>query len=169
MDALSLWLDDYGDIYSDFDSRHYLKRRVSEDFIRELKIASRNLEDPVNVLVLLLPKEKRKDASEKIINDSLRDHFLGEYYIHANNLRKKSGKNLLFFITGILAMCANVFITYTTKNTLVTSSLKVLLEPAGWFFLWISLDFLFYDFSDLKKERDFYKKLSELNIHFKSA
>ena len=24
---LSLWLDDYDDIYSDFDSRNYLKRR----------------------------------------------------------------------------------------------------------------------------------------------
>ena len=28
---VSLWLDDFNDIYSDFDSRHFLKRRISDD------------------------------------------------------------------------------------------------------------------------------------------
>ena len=37
MADISLWLDDYDDLFSDFDSRNYLKRRVSEDFLEELK------------------------------------------------------------------------------------------------------------------------------------
>ena len=37
MAELNLWLDSYDDIYSDFDSSHYLKRRISEDFLYELR------------------------------------------------------------------------------------------------------------------------------------
>ena len=47
--------------------------------------------------------------------------------------------------------------------------LKVLLEPASWFLVWAALDFLFYDFAELKKERNFYKEISGRHIHFKSS
>ena len=48
---LSIWLDSYDDIYSDFDSRQYLKRRVSEDFLYELKNAFRYKKEKINDLV----------------------------------------------------------------------------------------------------------------------
>jgi hypothetical protein len=35
---LSLWLDDYNDIYPEFDSRNYFKRRVLNDFVSEMII-----------------------------------------------------------------------------------------------------------------------------------
>ena len=48
-------------------------------------------------------------------------------------------------------------------------SLKVLLEPAGWFLLWTALDSLFYDLNTLKKEKAFFQSLSEVQIRFGSA
>ena len=46
MANLELWLDSYNDIYSDFDSRHYSKRRISEDFIQELRLGLKHKSTP---------------------------------------------------------------------------------------------------------------------------
>ena len=54
-EEISLWLDSYDDIYSDFDSRHYLKRRISKDFIDELEASLKYRTGRVENLILLLP------------------------------------------------------------------------------------------------------------------
>lgn len=59
MTEISLWLDSYDDIYSDFDSHHYLKRRISEDFLHELRVEMKYKEHHGGDLVLLLPQERR--------------------------------------------------------------------------------------------------------------
>ena len=41
---MSLWINCYDDIFSDFDLRAYASRNISDDFLREL------LADPVNIL-----------------------------------------------------------------------------------------------------------------------
>jgi len=75
MTELSIWLDYYDDIYSDFDSRHYLKRRISEDFLHELRMAKKYKRERVTDLLLFLPQEKREGNSEKMIINSLKDFF----------------------------------------------------------------------------------------------
>ena len=39
---ISLILDDYNDLFSDFDPRHYSERALSDDFLAESKRASRD-------------------------------------------------------------------------------------------------------------------------------
>ena len=39
---IPLWLDNYNDLFSDFDPRHYSNRALSQDFLEELKRASRD-------------------------------------------------------------------------------------------------------------------------------
>lgn len=169
MAELSLWLDYYDDIYSDFDSRHYLKRRVSEDFLYELKNALRYKEERVNDLLLLLPKEKRHEQNEKIIADSLKDFFAAQFRINADKCRHKINSGIGFAVSGILIMILNSLLGVKSSYTLLLVALRVVLEPAGWFLLWASFDFLFYDRKDLRKEREFFRELSEMNIHFKSS
>lgn len=169
MPELSFWLDDYNDIYSDFDSRHYLKRRISEDFIEELRLAFRQNDGPSNDMILLLPDKKRKENTEKLIVGGLKDHFSNQYHIHNNHRNKTLRKNLLFFCTGFFCMAASILVSYSAPASFGYAILRILLEPAGWFFLWSSLDFLFYDFPSLTKEKKFYKELARHNIHFRSA
>lgn len=169
MSELSLWLDSYNDIYSDFDSRHYLKRRISEDFLHELRTEIKYSEHHAGDMVLLLPQEQRDEPAEKIIANSLTDFFMSQFRLHQDSCRKKLNKGILLFVTGVIIMLLNSWVTYYSAESFLIISLKVLLEPAGWFLLWAALDFLFYDFAGLKKERNFYKELSEMHIHFKSS
>lgn len=169
MAELNLWLDSYDDIYSDFDSRNYLKRRISEDFLHELHTEKKYKEEHAGEMVLLLPKEGRDEQSEKIIADSLTDFFTSQFRFHLDKCRKKMNNGFLFLISGIICMLLNSWVSYNAAESFLAIGLKVLLEPAGWFLLWAAFDFLFYDFAELKRERNFYKELSEMHIHFKSS
>jgi hypothetical protein len=66
-------------------------------------------------------------------------------------------------------MILNAITGFKDPNTLSLIALRVVLEPAGWFLLWASFDFLFYNWQELKKEREFFKELEEMNVHFKSS
>lgn len=170
MNELSLWLDSYDDIYSDFDSRNYLKRRFSEDFLHELHNALKHKKESVNDMLLLLPKEGRNTATEQIIVDSLQDFFKDQYSYIAAKCRKKLYNGLWLIVSGVVIMSGNLFIGYKMPDkTLPLIALKVLLEPSGWFLIWAAFDFLFYGYKDLLKEKRFYGQLSEIKIHFRSS
>ena len=78
MNELSLWLDYYDDIYSDFDSRQYPKRRISDDFLYELKDAFKYRSERYNDIFLYLPQEKRTETTEKIISAGLKTFFINQ-------------------------------------------------------------------------------------------
>lgn len=162
-------MDDYDDIYSDFDSRNYIKRRVSEDFIHELKNALKYRKERINDLILLLPPEKRNEINEKMISGSLKEFFTGQMTFSSGKCTRKLNGGLAAGIIGIMIMIGNAIAGFKGAHTLPLISLRVILEPAGWFLLWASFDFLFYDWQGLKKEREFFKELAEMNIHFKSS
>jgi len=166
---MDLWLDSYDDIYSDFDSRHYLKRRISEDFLLELRTEMKYKEQPAEEMVLLLPKERREEHAEQIIARSLTDFFSRQSFFYAGKCRAKRNKGFLLLGSGMAIILLNSWISYQFRESFLVISLKVLLEPAGWFLLWAALDSLFYDLIELKKESSFFGYLSKMHIHFKSS
>ncbi|MBS1527815.1 MAG: hypothetical protein JST19_19380 [Bacteroidetes bacterium] len=169
MAEIKLWLDSYEDIYSDFDSRHYLNRRISEDFLHELHTETKYLEQHAGDMILLLPREQRNEETEKIITNSLANYFRAQFLFHHDKCRHKLVRGVLFLIMGVGIMLLNSWIIYRSGESFTIIGLRVLLEPAGWFSLWAGLDFLLYDFAGLKKEETFYQELSEMHIHFQSS
>ena len=155
MAELSLWLDYYDDIYSDFDSRHFGKRRISDDFLFELRNALKYREERINDLLLLLPADKRNEPDEKMIAGSLKDFFASQSRTSADKCRRKLNRGIAFGITGISIMIFNAIAGFKGSHSLPLVALRVVLEPAGWFLLWASFDFLFYNWQELKKEREF--------------
>jgi len=87
MIEINLWLDSYDDMYSDFDSRQFGKRRISEDFLYELRTELKYKKQPVSDMVLLLPQAQRNKEAEKIITNSLADFFNSRFPL----FRKNSG------------------------------------------------------------------------------
>jgi hypothetical protein len=168
MIELSLWLDNYDDIYSDFDSRHYLKRRISEDFLHELRMAKKYRPRTVTDIVLLLPQEKRNEETERIIASSLKDFFKDQFQFHLANYKRKLNRGLIMLVIGLLIMMVNSYINFENLHSLFISIVKTVLDPAGWFLLWFGFDFLFYDLVELKNERNFFAELSNASVHFKS-
>lgn len=169
MAKISLWLDSYDDIYSDFDSRQYGKRRVSEDFLNEMRQALRGRESRVRDLVLVIPPELRADSIEQVIETSLKEKFSEQYHLNQARCARKLRQGVLLGLAGVVVMTINSVIGFQGIYSLPLTALRVVLEPGGWFLVWASLDFLFYDWKELKKEREFFRLLTEITVHFKSA
>ena len=146
-----------------------MKRRVSEDFLFELRNALKYKKERINDLLLLLPVEKRDEPNEKAIAESLKDFFATQFNIYTDKCRRKINNGIAMGIMGILITAVNSFLGFKSSHTAILAALRVIMEPAGWFLIWASFDFLFYGFKELKKEREFFRELSEMNIHFKSS
>jgi len=169
MAELNLWLDSYDDIYSDFDSRHYLKRRISEDFLHELRTEMKFKQIPAGDLVLMVPQEQRNETTEKIITGSLAGFFNSRLRFFRKKCRMKLNSGLLLFLAGAVMMLLGTWVSYRSAGSWSVVFLKIILEPAGWFLIWAAFDFLFYDFAELKKEKNFFRELSHLQVHFKTS
>lgn len=165
----SYWLDDYNDIYSDFDSRHYQFRRISEDFLHELRVDIRYRGQPIEELILLVPESKREEAMEPIIVNSLKKFFDTQYQLYRGKCRSKLNSSIFLGTIGIIVMMLDATVIFLGIRSLTITLLSTVMEPASWFLLWTSVDYLIYDWNNLKKEMHFYEKLLETNIAFKTA
>ena len=166
---VSLWLDDFNDIYSDFDSRHFLKRRISDDFLHELQLSLKYRDTPINNMVLLIPEQKRNKEIEKDTITSLHNYFSQQFYLNQNRYRKVFRKGMIMLFAGIIIMSVNFILNFKYLQNLVLSLLRVLFEPAGWFLMWVGLDALYYDLHTLKKEKAKFNGLAQMKIHFQSS
>jgi hypothetical protein len=169
MSEISLWLDSYDDIYSDFDSRNFLKRRISEDFLHELRLSKKYKRERVTDLLLFMPGEKRKESSETVIINSLKNFFGDQLQMSGDKYRIKRNNGIAALSAGFIIMAMNSYMSFYALHSLPFSAIKILLEPCGWFLLWLGFDFLFYDLRELKKEKDFFREFSEINIHFETS
>ena len=167
MAELRIWLDTYDDIFSDFDSRGYRKRRISEDFIEELKASTRYRHEPPEAILIALPPALRNAEIETEIISSIKDQFSERERLLQARAKKMRARGLTLFISGMLIMIADAIISlYKITNNLLFSLIKITTEPAAWFMVWHGLDSLIYDLREINKEHGFYKIASGLSIRF---
>lgn len=169
MEDLKLWLDSYNDIYSDFDSRHFLKRRISEDFLQELRLALKSHKLPMQNMILYLPLAERKVSLESDIEKSMKNFFEDQYGQAKLKTSKKLRTGISLVCLGISSMLIYAYLGIQHQQQSVLTIAKVILEPAGWFMIWTGMDALFYDLKKLKKEMQFFQTLAKLSIQFQTT
>jgi hypothetical protein len=163
--AISLWIDDYDDIFSDFDPRPFSQRALSEDFLAEAKRAVRDRREGVPELRFLVPAPVRNLAGEATIRKRLREHFRK----HADRLgrlhRRSVWTSLAIAAAGFGVMTASAFLR-SQPEAFWRTLLNVVLEPSGWFAVWFGLDRLVYGARDIGREREFYRKMAKAEVVF---
>lgn len=164
---ISLWLDTYNDIFSDFDPRPYAHRALSQDLLDEAKRATR--EAPLGVeLRFLIPTAKRSLPDEAVIKRRLREHFRKHSAQLDEEFKSVRKKGIVLTIIGMLLLTAATFLYQQDGGKWWTSFLIVLCEPAGWFTVWIGLEkaFAVYESSERKLNRLFYQKMARAEFKF---
>jgi hypothetical protein len=168
MEALRLWLDSYNDLYSDFDSRQYVRRRISEDFMNELRQALTGEYVAARELVLLLPEVHRQSETEEKIIERLHRHFQEKLKDAQYKHHKKVRAGWILIIAGLAVMVINAWLSIQYPEQKMLMASKVVLEPAGWFMMWTGLDILFSDRKILRKELLLFRSLSAMKIEFQT-
>src|SRR5260221_3949170 len=72
---ICIWIDKYDDVFSDFDSRPFTDRALSDDFLREVhKITSEKASGDIRLKFHLFDAQ-RNSESEAIISRNLNHYF----------------------------------------------------------------------------------------------
>ena len=167
MSRISLQLNNYDEIFSDFDPRDYSQRALSDDFLQETKRASRDKVSGTIELRFLVPKKARNLKHESMIKKRLREHFKKHFEEINKEFKKVRRKGIFFIITGIVLMflATLILFRYAEGNFLMTF-LVILLEPGGWFLFWEGLDLIIFEAKKGIPNLSFYKKMSKCSINF---
>ena len=169
MSEISLMLDNYDDLFSDFDPRPYSQRALSQDFLAESQRASRDLVTGKIELKFLISSAKRNAVQENIIKKRLKEHFKKHFNLIHNDIKKMINQGISITSLGILLMFIATLILFKYAQTnILTSFLIILLEPAGWFTFWHGLDKILFESKKLKPGLEFYRKMSKSEITFLS-
>lgn len=167
---ISLKLERYDDIFSDFDIRPYSSRALSVDFLDEIKRASCDKRDEGIELVLYVPAKERSESREATIKERLAAHFKRHYRLLMEEKRRIIRLGTSMVTLGILCMIAAAFIVFgDPTRSLLLSFLVVFLEPAAWFLLWEGMDQIIFNSKGINPDLHFYKKMSDSrgHTHFK--
>jgi len=167
LSEVSLTLDTYDDIFSDFDPRVYSQRAISHDLLDELKRATRESKDQLH-LTFIIPREKRKWDEEELIKNRLRSHFKKHHIDMISQVKKLKYQGYGMSLLGALMIFVASIFYGSEINNLALKFILTLLEPAGWFTAWTGLEDIYYTGREIKKELHFYEKMSNSEIEFLS-
>lgn len=165
-DIVNMWLDKYDEIFSDFDPSPYAQRAISDDFIAEAKKTCSGKDKAIREFNLLLPEQVRDEKTEIAVSERLHSYFRNKLHQYNINFKETQKKGILLSISGIILLA---ILTYLLSVNIFSPFIKIIftiIEPAGWFLIWIGLDYFFFTNKSKKPDRDFYKKVAAARIQF---
>jgi hypothetical protein len=159
---ISIRLEGYDDIFSDFDMRPFESRALSVDFLDEIKRAVSGKDGDGVELILHVPENKRDGASEANVKKRLNAHCTRHYELLTDEKHRVMKLGVSMVILGTIAMILATFIMFEdpTQNLLL-SFLVVFLEPSAWFLLWEGMEQIIFNSKKINPELNFYRTMFE--------
>lgn len=166
--VITLWIDSYSDIFSDFDPRPFSERAISDDFISQVKRVSRETADKVEILKLLVPEGTQKEEHERIIKKRLQSYFYNFCTQLRMEIRKIRNRGLVFTFLGVGLMIAASYIVFLNLSSFSYKLILTLCEPGGWFLFWTGLDLIISISWNKQTELLFYTRMENVHVEFSS-
>ena len=167
---VELTINDYEDIFSDFDHRPLSDRGFSQDFLFEAEraVMSKN-SDKIN-FVVIADEKKRNLREEMTIKNRLKKYFIKHYEIMKKKKKNVVKKGFFFVLAGIILMFIATFLLFKFKQEgLLTNFFIILLEPGGWFLFWKGLELILFEAKEAAPDIKFYERMVNANIKFDSG
>src|SRR3990172_6758605 len=116
--AISLWLDNYDDVFSDFDPRPFSERAISDDFLSEAKKMFRENSKGRFELRLLIPEAVRNSKEESLVSSRLRAYFKGVEKDEQKKMAQEKRAGFLSLALGFSLISSALFITRSGLESL---------------------------------------------------
>ncbi|MFA6489953.1 MAG: hypothetical protein WCT52_04710 [Candidatus Micrarchaeia archaeon] len=156
---ITIQLDTYDDIFSDFDPRPYQERELSEDFIKEIQ--RRYMEDKRGRFEVhfTVPFSERDAKEEALIKKRLREHFAVMVRREDETIKSTKSRGYIYMLVGAIVLLADVYALFLLEGTsLEYRILSILLVPAGWYGMWTGIEKIIDDpFASIERRAAFDK------------
>jgi hypothetical protein len=167
---ITIAIDSWDDIFSDFDPSPLEQRILSEDFLVELKKRYRETQRGNFIITIYAPMSLRDDVSEKIVIKRLKQYFKFRHLSVQKEMNESVGKGLIFVIVGILLLAALTLAAYFKKlSTLSLELAGIIMMPLGWFGIWEGFSRIIEPSELGKQDLGLFAKLSKASYKFKYA
>jgi hypothetical protein len=164
---ISLILDVWDDIFSDFDPRPLDERALSEDFVNELKKRYRETPKGALLLSFYAPKSLKDEQSEQMVIRRLRKHFRDKALQKRHDIHRTKARGSTFIVVGIVSLSSITLISYFgLVSELVVKLLEILFVPLGWFGIWEGFSKVVNASPILANEEELYHRLSTAEYQF---
>lgn len=166
---ISIAIDNWNDIFSDFDPRPLGEKSLSEDFINELKKRYQETKSGNLLLTIYAPIELKANAkTEKKVIRRIKMFFDNRYKQSNKRIRQGQMKGLLFIFFGIVLLG---FLTFSSLHgfysKIVLETMGIVLLPLGWFGVWEGFSKIIDTSPIFIREENLFKKLSTASYKFK--
>jgi len=162
-------INEYDDIFSDFDPRPLPLKGFSEDFLEEAKRACIVKEENMD-FIFMMPKADRNLKEEARIENRLKQYFRKHLAMLEKEKKQVIKKGLSFTIVGVILMFAATYLFFKFQNaSFAASFFTIMLEPASWFLFWEGLDLVIFEAKKVEPNLDFHRKMANAKIKFTSA
>ena len=164
---VSIAIDNWDDIFSDFDPRPLSERALSEDFIFELKKRYRETRKGNYLVTIFAPVSLKNEKSERGVMQRLKRHFKHRSLTRQKQLNRIRTRGFLFVIIGILFLGLLTLSTYFRYfSELTIEILGIIFMPLGWFGIWEGFSKIVDTSPIIMQEEILFDKLSRAEYRF---
>jgi len=164
---ISLAIDTWDDIFSDFDPRDLHERALSGDFIAELKKRYRETRKGTFLVSIYAPVSLKDEKAEKTVIQRLKKHFKHRALQKQKELMRIRKRGIMFVILGIASLGLLTLLTYRQVLTEITiEMLGIILMPLGWFGIWEGFSKIVDTSPMLIQEETLFDRLSKASYKF---
>jgi hypothetical protein len=163
---ISLIIDTYDDIFSDFDPRPYHERALSEDFLVEVK--RRHIPHKKGGLEVrfLVPDNVRDLRTEAVIKRRLKGYFKDEEKMSSKKILDQARRGYAYLAAGTCVLLGITFLRVAYADNLLATTVELLGAPAGWFGMWEGISMIIKHDEVLEGQLDLDQKLAEASFVF---
>ena len=167
---ITIAIDSWDDVFSDFDPSPIDQRILSEDFLSELKKRYRETQRGNFIITIYAPPTLKDDLTEKLVTKRLKQYFKFQHLAVTKEVRTAIRKGFIFVFAGVIALSLQTFVTYfQLLERLAIELTGIILTPLGWFGIWEGFSRIIEPAPLLKQEQEIFAKLSKASIKFKYA
>ncbi len=159
-------LDDYDDVYDDWDPSPFKKRDIEDEFNDFILDSSEDIPLHMNVSVVLHLPESKRDREKEAILESAYRFFYG--YIVQRLRRGLLNQNIRaasYLVLSLFFMSIGYFFKWEQGNMMLTVLQEGILI-GGWVFLWEFITSLFITGREKVREYRLHRRLQEAEVRF---
>ncbi|TYQ17035.1 UNVERIFIED_CONTAM: hypothetical protein Cloal_3636 [Acetivibrio alkalicellulosi] len=159
-------LDDYNDVYDDWDPSPFKKRDIEDEFNDFVVDSSEDIPLNFNItLVLYLPEDKRDSKKESTLVLAFRNFYEYAMARHKRFSMDLDKKTLFYLMFSILLLSVGYFFSWDEEK-LLFSVLHEGIFIGGWVFLWEFFTTIFITKREAHKKYKLFKRLFHSEITF---
>ncbi len=131
---ISIVIDTYDDIFSDFDPRPYSQRALSDDFLKEIRARYRENRIGGVEVHFIMPEKLRDLKVETMVKKRIREHFAYEIKTLGEGLGKLRQRGMIYTLVGACLLGVQAGLEIIMGLTMPqTQFLSIFFVPAGWY------------------------------------